>query len=205
MTRIYLVRHGRTERSEENLFRGQADIPLSETGKKQALALADALSGEQIKFVCSSPLSRGLDTASVIAGKFNLTVQTLEGLNDTNFGEWEGKSLKEVEEKYPELFKVWQSAPADLIFPGGETLTRAKNRAVAAIREIVDAHSDQTGVVVSHRATCKLIILDCLGLNEAGFWSIRQDLACINLLEWDGQHWTVRFMNLTSHLKDAGG
>jgi broad specificity phosphatase PhoE len=74
---------------------------------------------------------------------------------------------------------------------------------MTALRQIVDAHPDQAGVVVSHRVICKLVLLEAMSVGEAGFWKIQQDLACMNLLEWDGQDWTVRFMNLTGHLQGA--
>lgn len=123
MTSIYLVRHGETEWNQEKIFRGTKDVALSKNGKRHAAALARALADKDIRFIFSSPLKRSLETARVISRKLKLPVQTMDGLTDINFGEWEGKALDQVREQYPELFQAWMTNPADLLLPGGETLT----------------------------------------------------------------------------------
>ncbi len=202
MTLIYLVRHGETKWNQEQIFRGRKDIPLSDQGRMEALSLAQALSREPIQFLYSSPLQRALETAQPISEKFKLSVEILPGMIDLDFGDWEGKSSKEIAESDPELFQKWARTPENVFFPKGEGLRAAKERAISALKEVVAAHPDQCGVVVSHRVICKLVILAAIGSSEAAFWRVQQDLACYNLLEWTGRDWLVRLVNETGHLKE---
>ncbi len=205
MTLIYLVRHGETEWNQEKIFRGRKDIPLSAKGRSEAQALAEALSPEPIKFIYSSPLKRALETARPLAEKFGMSVNILEGLIDLDFGDWEGRSVKEVEEKDPELFKVWFEHPEKVSFPRGESLKLAKERGMQALMKAAEENAGKTGVVVSHRVICKLLVLAAIGAGEAQFWRVQQDLACYNLLEWTGANWIVRLVNETGHLKGVAG
>ena len=70
--------------------------------------VGERLKGEEIKAVYSSPLSRAKETAEAIAGFHNVEVQNLEGLIDLHFGEWEGLSRHEVQERYPDLYQQWE-------------------------------------------------------------------------------------------------
>jgi probable phosphoglycerate mutase len=134
-----------------------------------------------------------------------MSVNILEGLIDLDFGDWEGKSVKEVEQSTPDLFRLWKVSPDKVRFPGGESLKLAKDRAMQALLLVAQSHPKETGVVVSHRVICKLLVLAALGASEAGFWRVQQDLACYNLLEWTGANWIVRLVNETGHLKDVAG
>lgn len=75
---------------------------------------------------------------------------------------------------------------------------------MGSLEKMVNSYPDSAGVVVTHRVLCKLALLVAVGSSESNFWKVHQDLGCLNLLEWDDNHWAVRFMNLTSHLKDDG-
>jgi len=205
MTRIYLVRHGETEWNKEKVFRGGIDIPLSERGRKEALALAEFLAKERIQFIYCSPLKRAKETSKPLAEKTGIKTEILEGLIDMNFGEWEGKSISDVEKDYPELFKLWVSQPEKVVFPKGETLSQVRDRAMSALKRVVKNHSEGTGVVISHRVICKLLLLSVLGAEISSFWRVQQDLACVNLLEWAQNHWVVHLVNETYHLKSISG
>ena len=205
MTKIYLVRHGETAWNREKVFRGRIDLELSERGKEEAKALAEELKKEPIKFIYSSPLKRALQTAQPLAEALGLEVKKEPGLIDLDFGSWQGKSLKEVKESDPENYRLWENSPEKLKFPQGESLAEARLRAMQALERIAQAHSDQCGVVVSHRVICKLILLSALGSSEAHFWKIQQDLACYNILERNEKGWVVRLVNHTCHLKNISG
>ena len=125
MTTLFLVRHGRTDWNKEGVFRGHKDVPLDEVGRKEALLVGERLKGEGIKGVYSSPLSRAKETAEAIAQFHNAEVEVVEELIDLHFGEWEGMSLKEVQEQYPDFYQLWQKVPHRVMFPGGEGLMRS--------------------------------------------------------------------------------
>lgn len=107
MTRLYLVRHGQTAWNVGEIFRGRADIPLDETGKREALLAGTALKDEILHAIYSSPLSRSMETAATIAKFHNLSVTPLEAIIDISYGEWEGLAHHDVEKKYPHLYRLW--------------------------------------------------------------------------------------------------
>ena len=94
MTRIYLVRHGQTQWNKEEIFRGTTDVPLNESGLKEARLAAEALREEPIKAVYTSPLARANQTAEAIARIHRMEARVIDDLRDICFGEWQGVAHK---------------------------------------------------------------------------------------------------------------
>ena len=111
MTRVYLVRHGTTEWNKEEIFRGRLDCKLNETGQAEARALAGYFTEIPLQAIYSSPLSRAMGTAQAVAEAKGLRVIPEPAFIDIDFGEWQGLPLKEVREKYPDLYRLWQEQP----------------------------------------------------------------------------------------------
>jgi len=204
MTALYIVRHGQTAWNREEVFRGRADIPLNETGRKEALLAGQYLRGVSIDAIYSSPLSRALETAEAIARHQDKKVQILEGLIDIEFGQWQGLSHEVVRERYGELYRQWKDTPHLVRFPGGESLEEVRERALKAIHGVVRDHAGETLAMVSHRVVNKIVICGLLGLDNSHFWEIGQDTGCINVLEF-GEGFTLRCLNDTSHLGTVEG
>ena len=137
MTSIYLVRHGQTAWNKEEIFRGRTDIPLDETGLRQAELAGEYFKEIPLQGIYSSPLSRAWQTAERIAKHRGLKVQPLDGLIDMSFGNWEGRSLQEVREMDAERYRQWREEPHLLRLPGGEGLDEVRIRAMVALKEII--------------------------------------------------------------------
>ena len=202
---IYLIRHGQTGRNAENTFHGQTDIPLDARGRRQAheAGLALRQKGLVNPVFISSPLRRAYETAAIIAAAAcgeEKPVQTLEAFTDMHFGVWEGKSVEEVSALDPELFRRWREKPAAAVFPGGSSLRRVAGRAVSALQTIARNHTNRDTVIVSHRVVNRLLLCRLVGAGPASFWVIRQDNACINILAWDGNSFSVLLVNDTCHV-----
>jgi len=200
-TRILLIRHGQTEWNRQRIFRGRADIPLSEAGLQQAEALANRLAGEPVSAIYSSPLKRAYVTAEHLAARCRAALRPVERFTDISYGEWEGQHYQQVERAYPELYAGWQTEPHLVRPPGGETLAEVRQRAAAALDQVIAQHPVCTVAVVSHRAVNKVLLSMALGLGDDGFWRIRQDTCCLNMLEWDGGRFAVCLLNDTCHLR----
>ena len=205
MSTLFLVRHGRTGWNKEQIFRGHKDVPLDEVGREEARLAGERLRGEGIMGVFSSPLSRARETAEAVARFHKIEVQVLEGLNDLNFGEWEGMSRHEVEERYPDLCAQWQGAPHEVIFPGGEGLATVRIRAMKAVEDIIKQHPQEGVALVSHRVVLKVLICALLGLDNSHFWNIAQDTTAINCFYHRNGTWICNFLNDTCHVKEVGG
>jgi len=200
MTRIILVRHGQTEWNRIERFRGQMDVPLNEMGHRQAQAIARALEKWPVAAVYASPLSRAQDTARPIAAAFQLLIQTSPGLLDINYGRWACLTPQEAGEQYPEMHTLWRTQPHLACPSGGESLADVRERAVAALRQVLAAHAEQTVVLVGHQVVNKVLCCAILGLDLSHFWRVRQSNACINMFEHHDGVFEIVLLNDTCHL-----
>src|SRR4030042_3488646 len=108
MTSIYLIRHGQTAWNREEIFRGRTDVPLDQTGLRQAELAGEYFKGKEIHAIYSSPLARAWQTAQKIANLYSLRVQPLEGIIDMGFGNWEGHPHDEIKKMDPETYRQWR-------------------------------------------------------------------------------------------------
>jgi len=201
MTSIYLVRHGQTAWNKEEIFRGRTDIPLDETGLKQAELAGEFFKNMKIEGVYSSPLSRALQTAQKIAQFHRMEIHPLSGLVDMSFGNWEGHAHQEIQKIDPETYRQWREEPHLAKLPGGESLDDVRKRAIASLEEVIERHTGETLVLVSHRVVNKVLICGILGIDNSHFWQITQDTAAINLIQYKRGRYVLSFMNETCHLK----
>lgn len=199
MRKIILARHGETRWNVSEVFRGRADVELNEVGVRQAELLAGYLENVEIKAVYSSPLQRALKTAEIVARRHKLEVQVNPGLEDMEFGVWQGLSLTEVKDKYPRLYAEWLSQPERVKIPQAESFADIRKRALAVVNGLLN--DDGTVVLVSHRVVNKILICALLGLDDSHFWQIRQDNCAITTFTHNGRQFILDEHNNTSYLK----
>ncbi len=200
MTRVILVRHGQTEWNRVERFRGRVDLALNQTGLAQARALAERLADWPIAAIYSSPLRRAVQTAQPVAERLGLTVQLLPGIVDINYGDWQAKTPAQVAEAYPDLYRRWLEEPHLVRFPNGESLDEVRDRAMAALREVVARHDGQAILLVAHQVVNRVLVCAMLGLDNSHFWRIRQDNGCINVFDHQDGLFTAVLINDTCHL-----
>lgn len=203
MTTIVLVRHGQTEWNprEREHFRGRVDLPLNETGIRQARALAERVAGLHIQAIYSSPFQRAFKTAQIVARRLKLRPEILLGIIDIDYGDWQGCSHKEIAKLCPELYGAWLATPHLVRFPEGESLDEVRARAFPALQEIALQHEEQMILLVAHQAVNKALFCAILGLEDSHFWRIRQDTCCINVFEYQDGTYTISLINDTCHLR----
>jgi broad specificity phosphatase PhoE len=184
-TRVLLVRHGATQLSAEDRFAGDVGVDLSDEGRFQAGKLAERLADEGIDAVYASPLSRTLETATIIVAPHGLSIEKRDGLREISHGRWEGLTRREVEQRYPDEYTAWETDPFTFAQQGGESGVSVLARALPVLREIVVAHQHQTVLVVSHKATIRLLLSSLLGFDARGYRDrLDQSPACLNVLEF---------------------
>ena len=201
MTSIYLVRHGQTAWNKEEIFRGRTDVPLDEIGLKQAELAGQYFKGMEVHAIFSSPLSRAWQTAEKVAELHNLKVQSLQGIVDMSFGNWEGHPHQEIRQNDSKTYRQWVETPHLVRLPGGEGLDDVRVRAMASLEEVIRLQPGKTLILVSHRVVNKVIICGILGLDNSHFWQITQDPTAINLIQYKNGKYTLSLMNETCHLK----
>jgi probable phosphomutase (TIGR03848 family) len=159
---LLLIRHALNDWVGERLAGWIPGIGLNDAGRAQAAALARWLAEVPVAAVYSSPLERATETAQLLAEAWNLDVQVREALGEIRFGDWTGRTLKELREE--DLWPVVQVYPTGARFPGGESLREAQARVVAQLDAIRDAHPAQTVAVFSHSDPIKMAIAHYVGL-----------------------------------------
>jgi probable phosphoglycerate mutase len=205
-TRVFLIRHGATILSAEDRFAGATDIPLSDEGRRQASRLAARLQGEPITAIYASPMGRTIETARILAEPHRLEVQQREGLREISHGHWEQMTRKEVDEKYPQEAEEWDKDPYTFAPAGGESGLAVTARALPALIELVRAHPGGNILVVSHKATIRLLLSSLLGFDPRRYRdNLDQSPAALNIVDFkDPTRARLTLFNDTSHYAEAG-
>ncbi|QBS43959.1 bifunctional RNase H/acid phosphatase [Nocardia sp. CS682] len=200
-TRLLLLRHGQTELSVQRRYSGRGNPPLTELGREQAARAAKMLAAKGgISAVLSSPLSRAQETAEAAATALDAPLTILDGLIETDFGEWEGLTFLEAAERDPELHARWLG-DASLPAPGGESFDQVRERVDAVRRDLVGLYPGANLVVVSHVTPIKTLLQLALGVGPSLLYRLHLDLASLSIAEFypDGGS-SVRLVNDTSYL-----
>lgn len=199
-TRVLLVRHGATTLSAEDRFAGATEVPLSDEGRAQARRLGERLAEACIAAVYASPMQRTRETAALATGG-QRSIEIREGLREIDHGRWEQMTRKEVEVTYPQEYAAWEADPYTFAPMGGESGLAVTARALPTLREIVVSHAGECVLVVSHKATIRLIVSSLLGFDPRGYRDRLDQLpCCLNILDFkDPVHARLTLFNDVSH------
>lgn len=201
MTRLYLVRHGATPLTAEDRFSGADGVDLSEDGRFQCGRLGTRLADEGITAVYSSSYARARESARIIATPLGITPDVRDGLREISHGHWEGRSRREVETSFPEEYAAWEEDPFTFAPDGGESGVAVLARALPIVRELVKRHEGERILVVSHKATIRIVLSSLLGFDVRGYRDrLDQAPACLNILDFrDAVRARLMLFNDTSH------
>jgi broad specificity phosphatase PhoE len=201
LTKIILVRHGHVEGIHPPRFRGRENLPLTKRGNAEAFAVARRISEKwHPACVYTSPLSRCVITGAAIAGACQIKSQTIEDLNDIDYGTWLMKSHDEMAASEPTLHATWFETPHLMRFPGGDSLQDLVSRSADAMRFALELHPDETVVFVSHDSVNRALLLQLADLPLRSYWRLAQTPCCINEIEVTDGQVRILAINETSHL-----
>ena len=198
---IYLVRHGQTNWNILGKTQGHGNSNLTEKGINQAKDLAESMIKYPIDYIYSSDLGRAVETAEIIANKFDKEVITTPALREMGFGEWEGLLIKEIQENYADIYKTWRNQPHLAEIPGGETLQIIKERTDKFLQELNEKYDGKHIVLVTHSVTARVILLSVLNSAMENIYRINQGNTALNVIEFRDYAPVVIKMNDTSHIK----
>lgn len=201
MLSLYLVRHGQTDASLANRFCGRIDPPLNATGAAMAEALGARYGREPWAEIVASPLVRAQQTAEPTARAAGLPVTLDEGLVEIAYGEWDGRAEADVERDDPARFAAWAAHPGRVAPPGGETGAEIATRALAAVERIRARHQSGKVLVVSHKATLRVLVCALLGIDVDGFRArIAQKVCAVSIIDFRASGPLLQVLGDTSHL-----
>jgi broad specificity phosphatase PhoE len=205
-TRVFLIRHGATILSAEDRFAGATDVPLSEEGRRQAGRLAVRLKEEPITAVYASTMGRTIETARILAEPHGLEVEQREGLREISHGHWEQMTREEVEARFPEEAADWEKDPYTFAPAGGESGLAVTARALPTLIDLVRAHPGGNILIVSHKATIRLLLSSLLGFDPRRYRdNLDQSPAALNIVDFkDPTRVRLTLFNDTSHYTETG-
>ena len=195
-----LLRHGQTPMSVQKRYAGRSDVPLTDTGIRQATAAAKRLAGAGLDAIVTSPLLRATRTAQEVAAVTGAPVVTDEGFRETDFGAWEGLTFAEVRERWPAEVTTWLADP-EAAPPGGECFADVRARVTNALHRVLTGRARQTVLIVSHVTPIKTLVAAALLAPPPALYRMHLDVAALCEIDWyaDGPA-VLRSFNDTGHL-----
>ena len=171
--RIWFVRHGETEWNRTKRYQGHSDIPLNETGRRQAQETAALLANEPLMAVYASDLSRAVETAEAVAQPHGLQVQQNSALRELHFGLWEGLRYEQIMEKWADELSLMYEDPERGRAPEGEGFSYLAKRACPALQALREAHQEEKAIaVVAHGGTIRVLLCLLQEKSLQGLWNV---------------------------------
>jgi alpha-ribazole phosphatase len=194
-TRLLLIRHAQPDEDARGRCYGRLDIGLSARGQRRAQLLARTLDRIPLAAVYSSPSTRTLETAAPLAAAHQLSPSVEDALREIDFGELEGRSYDEIQAAYPDLYRSWMETPTLVEFPGGESYTQLRERALAALEAIRARHRGEVAAIVSHGGILRAMLADCLRMPDEAIFRVDQSYGGLSIIDWFDGSPLVRVVN----------
>jgi broad specificity phosphatase PhoE len=183
---LYFLRHGETIYSRTGGYCGALDPELTAEGLQMAQAFADAYHTLPWNAVYVSPMKRTIATAKSLCDALGINMELRDGLKEIAYGEWEGKSNEDVKQHDGDTYMRWMTEPAWNAPPGGETAVEIASRSSLVIAEIGNKYSEGNVLIVSHKATIRIMLCSLLGI-DLGRYRDRIDMpaASVSIVKFD--------------------
>ena len=202
-TRICIIRHGETRWNAEGRIQGHTDIPLNETGRAQALAMAFNAAHHRFHAIYSSDLLRATETAQVLAQREALEVKLLPQLRERHFGLFQGLTAAQGAERHPEAYAHYIARDLDYDFGTGESLCRFAKRVADGIDWLVRHHGGQTIAAVCHSGVLDVVYRRASGRPLDTPRDFKIPNCALNWFHFDGQGWHLDAWGDRHHLQDV--
>jgi broad specificity phosphatase PhoE len=202
--KLYFLRHGQTACSRANLYCGALDPELTDAGIQMAESFANAYRNTDWTAAFVSPLTRTIATAKPLCDAIGIEMQLREGLKEIKYGKWEGETVETVKQTYQEDYIKWLTEPAWNAPTGGESAVEVASRASLVINEIQQRYSDGNILVVSHKATIRVILCSLLGIDLGRFRDrIAAPVASVSVVKFDVYGPLLERLGDRNHLSEA--
>jgi len=194
--RVYLIRHGQVNGYEDFPVYGDTDVGLTETGVLQMELMAERLQLIDLKAVYSSDLNRAVKGARMIAAYHDAPLYILPELRESHFGDWEGLTLAEIREQYPEELNKRQLDVVNYQAPGGgESLAEFSYRIINCFERILTKEKGNDIAIIAHGGVNRVILCNALGLDLSRMFNMHQSYGCLNIIDYFPDSTLVRMLN----------
>jgi broad specificity phosphatase PhoE len=201
---LYFLRHGETQASQTGGYCGVSDVALTPEGYQMAEEFAAAYKSLPWSAVFCSPLRRSLDTARPLCAAVGLEMQPRDGLREIAYGQWEGKTPEEVNHQFHDEYVSWLADPGWFGPTGGERGVDIARRSLIVLDEIERTYPDGNILVVSHKATTRIMLCFLLGI-DVGRYRDRLSLtvAALSIVEMTKQGPLLKVLGDRTHLRES--
>ena len=197
--KLYIARHAETTWNLAGRYQGRRESALSALGIQQGFALAEAFANANpapVRII-ASPMQRTRATATFVAERLNVPLETDDALIEIAHGTWEGRLRDEIAANDPARYATWRERPAEVAFEEGESLADVARRWK---RFRAQLHIEAPTLLVTHDAIVRAALLDIAARPLSDFWSIRVENAAYAVVEVDGAQWTLVEESVNIHL-----
>lgn len=189
--RLLLVRHGEVEDWARGRIYGRLDPAVSPLGLQQAQAIARRVAEERPVALLVSPSRRALESAGFIAEATALAPAQDARLREIEFGEFEGLTFAEAEQRDPVIWRTWMERPGAVRFPGGECWDDVRARAVEAAEAVTAAHPGAAVAVVTHGGVIRALLAEALALPAERTFRMEIGFGSLTVLRREPFGWMV--------------
>lgn len=177
MSELLFIRHAETAMA--GTFCGHSDPGLNVRGFEQLPSLVDRLEEENIRAVYTSDLLRARTTANAIAETFGISCQVRPALREINFGQWEGLTWTQIEQRDKDYARRWITGYPQLPAPWGETLRQFKKRVLDEVTSLSQAAEGRNVAVITHAGVMRTVLGTLQGYSEEEAWRRTRSYCCI--------------------------
>lgn len=199
--KLYIARHAETTWNLAGRYQGRRESALSARGIQQGFALAGAFAAAAPvpARIIASPMQRTRATATFVAERLNVPLETDDALIEIAHGTWEGRLRDEIAANDPARYATWRERPADVAFEDGESLREvmARWQRFRAILRI-----GVPTLLVTHDAIVRAALLDIAQRPLSDFWSIRVENAAYAVVDVEAGRWTLVEESVSEHLAE---
>jgi probable phosphoglycerate mutase len=201
---LYFLRHGQTTLSRADNFCGSGlDPKLTAEGLEMALAFTRAYQSMSWAAIYASSLRRTIETARPLCDLLQMKSEARDDLQEIAYGKWEGLSKEAVAEKYQDDYVNWLADPARNAPTGGELATAVAERGLRVISEIRERFAAGNVLVVSHKATIRILLCSLLGIDVGGFrYRLGCPVASLSTVEFTANGPMLQTLADRSHLDE---
>ena len=194
--RLYLIRHGQVQGYDGFPIYGHTDVDLTEVGRMQMEHLSERLRYAEIHEIYSSDLKRSLIGARIIARYHDVPLHCKSEFREVYFGGWEGMSLSEVRERYPEELARREADVLNFEPPmNGESIARLAERVMGCLGSILACAGAKSVLLLGHGAVNRVILCSALGLEYRRLFNLQQDYGCLNVIDYTPTWTVVKLVN----------
>ena len=176
MNGLLFIRHAQTDLA--GTFCGHSDPPVNAVGQQQITALLARLSTESFDAIYCSDLRRAVDTAEPLAQAFATSIARRQGLREIHFGDWEGLTWAEIEQRDTDYERRWSEGFPALPAPSGESFADFESRVMAEVQSLLPLAERQRIAVVTHGGVMRVALRSLHGCSDQEAWEKTNSYCC---------------------------